>query len=83
METKMTFLSELKSLRGAATKENYDASEIYRQLWKEYLINHSEAIEELVSAAENVSKILDHPTRSVSITDASKLREALAKLEKQ
>ena len=47
------------------------------------LICKAPAIRDLVVAAENVSKILDHPTLSVSIPDASKLREALAKLEEQ
>lgn len=45
------------------------------------LRNHAEAIRDLVVAAEKVSKILDHPTQSVTVLDASKLREALAKLE--
>lgn len=80
METEMTFLSELERLKQAATNEFLEDRALPKLAF--YLADHAEAIEELVSAAENVSKILDHPTRSVSITDASKLREALAKLEK-
>lgn len=45
-----------------------------------YLVNHAEATRDLVLAAEKVSQILDHPTHSVTVLDAARLREALAKL---
>ena len=48
-----------------------------------YLRNHCDAIAKLVEAGDHIMRILDHPTDSVSIFDADKLRDALADLNKE
>jgi len=48
-----------------------------------YLRNHAQEIINLVEAAELIQGILDHPTKSVTILDSAKLREALAALNKE
>jgi len=47
-----------------------------------FLRNHAQEIINLVEAAELIQGILDHPTKSVTILDSAKLREALAALNK-
>jgi len=43
-----------------------------------YLRNHCKDFIRLMEAAELIQGILDHPTKSVTILDSAKLREALA-----
>lgn len=73
MKTKMTFLSELKSLREAATKDH-----MYQNKLSTYLYNHAEAIEELVKAAENEVDYLESVGRG-----SPALKNALANLNKE
>lgn len=76
METKLTFLSELKGLREAANGFGTDTipSVIYAQIGlKDFLVLHAEAIEELVTAAEFTV---------LTGEGLTELDNALAKLEK-
>ena len=82
METKMTFLSELKRLKEAAKGFGKDTSPdvIVAMIdLQAHLVNHAEAIEELVSAAENLRDVKGRHHTEIATTQ---LFEALAKLEK-
>lgn len=76
----MKFLSELKRLREAAKGfgRSKSADVIVAMIALEtHLVNHAEAIEELVSAAENEVDYLESVGRA-----SPALKNALAKLEK-
>jgi len=48
-----------------------------------YLRKHAQDFIKLMEAAELIQGILDHPTKSVTVLDAAKLREALAVFKEQ